>query len=108
MQSGPVSGRWPRTCLPIAINKALIIVTLGSQDDGRIMEGLMQSNKVGQASDSRLRFIFSDRMVSLSLAADATFEDIARTLDEFSNPRYNNPISIDVTLSPASDAALLH
>lgn len=108
MQSGPASVRWPRFRLHTAIDKALIIVTLGSQDDGRIMEGLMQCNKVGQSSDSRLRFIFSDRVVSLSLAADATFEDIARRLDEFSNPRYQNPVSIDVTLSPASNAALLH
>lgn len=108
MQSGPASVRWPRFRLYTAIDKALIIVTLGSQDDGRIMEGLMQCDKVGQSSDSRLRFIFSDRVVSLSLAADATFEDVARRLDEFSNPRYHNPVSIDVTLSPASNAALLH
>jgi len=68
----------------------------------------MQPIKVGQAADSRLRFVFSDRVVSLSLAADATFEDIARALGEFSNPEYRNPVSIDVTLSPASRAALLH
>ena len=68
----------------------------------------MQPTIAYQAADSRLRFVFSDKVVSLSLAADATFEDIARTLGEFSNPRYCNPVSIDVTLSPARRAVLLH
>jgi hypothetical protein len=94
--------------LHTAINRALIFTTLGCQDDGQIMESFMQPIGIDHAADSRLRFIFSDRVVSLSLAADATFEDIARRLGEFSNPQYRIPVSIDVTVSTASRAALLH
>jgi hypothetical protein len=50
------------------------------------------------AGDSRLRFVFGDTVVSSSLAANATFEDVARTLGELSNERYGNPVAIDVTL----------
>jgi hypothetical protein len=94
--------------LHTAINRALIFAALGCQDDGRIMESFMQPIRIDHATDSRLRIVFSDKVVSLSLAADATFEDIARKLGEFSNSQYRNPVSIDVTLSPASCAAPLH
>jgi hypothetical protein len=38
-------------------------------------------------------------VVSFSLAANATFEDIARTFGELSNQRYGDPVAIDVTLA---------
>jgi hypothetical protein len=58
----------------------------------------MQPIQVDHARDSRLRFVFSDTVVSFSLAADVTFGEIARTLGELSNQRYGNPVAIDVTL----------
>ena len=39
-------------------------------------------------------------MVSFRLATDATFEDVARTLDELPSQRYGHPVAIDITLSP--------
>jgi hypothetical protein len=58
----------------------------------------MQPIQVDNAGDSRLRFVFSDTVVSFSLAADTTFEDIARTLGALSDQRYGNPVAIDVIL----------
>jgi hypothetical protein len=49
--------------------------------------------------NSRLRLVFDDAVVSFDLAANATFEDIARTLGELSNQRYRNPVAIDVILA---------
>ena len=56
---------------------------------------LIQAEHAGR---SRLRVVFSDAVVSCSLAADATFGEIARTLGELSNPRCGDPVAIDVTL----------
>jgi hypothetical protein len=47
----------------------------------------------------RLRFIFGGAVFSFGLAADATFEDIARTLGELSSQRYGDPLAIDVTFA---------
>ena len=58
----------------------------------------MQSIQVDHSGESCLRFVFNDAVVSLSLAADATFGEIARTLSELSRRRYGNPVAIDVTL----------
>jgi hypothetical protein len=63
------------------------------------MENVMQPIQVDHAGDSRLRFVFSDTVVSLSLAANATFEDIARTLGDLPPQHYGNPVAIDVTLA---------
>jgi hypothetical protein len=51
------------------------------------------------AGDSRLRFVFSDAVVSLNLAADATFEDIAWSLRDLKAARHGNPVAIDVVLA---------
>jgi hypothetical protein len=59
----------------------------------------MYSLQVDHARDGRLRFVFDDAVVSFSLAANATFEDIARTFGELSNQRYGDPVAIDVTLA---------
>jgi len=53
----------------------------------------------------RLRFVFSERVVSLDLSADATYEEVARRLGKFSRRRYGNPVAIDVTFKPASHVA---
>ena len=66
----------------------------------------MRPIQVYQVPKHRLRVTFSDMTVSLSLAANATFEDIARTLDELPNQHYGDPVAIDVTLRAASHAAL--
>ncbi|MBE0531763.1 MAG: hypothetical protein IH626_13115 [Rhodospirillales bacterium] len=50
--------------------------------------------------DNRLRFIFNDTVVAVRLAANATFEDIARTLGKLPRQRYGDPLAIDVTLAP--------
>ncbi len=66
----------------------------------------MRPIQVYQVPKHRLRVTYSDTTVSLTLAANATFEDIARTLDELPNQRYGGPLAIDVTLRAASHAAL--
>lgn len=58
----------------------------------------MQPIQVDHVRGSRLRFIFSDTVVSVDLAADATFGEIARTLGKLSRKRYGYPVAIDVTL----------
>jgi hypothetical protein len=60
----------------------------------------MQSIQVDHPRESRLRIVFSDTVVSFRLAAAATFEDVARTLDELPSHRYGHPVAIDITLSP--------
>jgi hypothetical protein len=62
------------------------------------MEILMLLDQVDHAENSLLRFIFSDRVVSFSLAASVTLEEIARTLGELTNQGYGDPVAIDVTL----------
>ena len=60
----------------------------------------MPSIPVGHVPDNRLRFIFNDTVVAVRLAANATFEDIARTLGNLPRQRYGDPLAIDVTLEP--------
>lgn len=62
-------------------------------------------NDQAQAQNSRLRFVFSDTVLSLGLSANATLEDVARTLGKLSKRRYGNPVAIDVTFDPPSRAA---
>jgi hypothetical protein len=58
----------------------------------------MQAARADHAGDSLLRVVFDDAVVSLSLAADATFGEVARTLGDLPRRRYGNPVAIDVTL----------
>ena len=58
----------------------------------------MQPIQVYKLPEHRLRFVFNDTTVSLGLAANATFEDIARKLDELPNQGYGDPVAIEVTL----------
>lgn len=62
----------------------------------------MQSVRVNNAQNGRVRFVFDDAVVSLSLARDATLEDIARALDELARRHHGKPVAIDVTLATAS------
>jgi hypothetical protein len=58
----------------------------------------MQPVQIYQVPKHRLRIFYNDTTVSLGLAANATFEDIARKLDELPNQDNGDPIAIDVTL----------
>jgi hypothetical protein len=58
----------------------------------------MRHVQIDHASDSRVRFVFSGVVVSVDLAADATFEDIAKALGALPE-RYRKPIAIAVTLA---------
>ena len=59
----------------------------------------MQHFGVDHVGKSRLRFVFDDAVVSFSVAADATLEDIAQTFDKLASQHYGNPIAIEVTLA---------
>jgi hypothetical protein len=58
----------------------------------------------------RLRFVFNDSHLSVALAADATLEDIALTVDRISTQGYGRPVAVYVTLpgsaSPGSTGML--
>lgn len=61
----------------------------------------MRFPQVDRPDENRLRIVFGDTVISFGLAANATFEDIARTLGEFSIPRHGHPLAIDITLNQA-------
>ena len=58
----------------------------------------MQLIQSDHTADRRLRFVFSDRVMSFPLASDATFGDVARKLGEVLKRRRGNPVAVDVTL----------
>ena len=60
------------------------------------MASLMQAAQVGHLGDSRLRFVFGDTVLSFSLASDATYEDVARSLGAFKSVLWQSS-PIDVT-----------
>jgi hypothetical protein len=63
-------------------------------------EILMLSQFAVPAENRRLRFVFDDAVVSLSLAPDATFEDVARRWAELAPHHPGSPVAIDVTMPP--------
>jgi len=83
------------------------LVSLGKRDETceQFMEGQMALIKGNQTSDRRLRFVFREAVVSLDLAANATFEDIARRWDELAKRRRGRPIAIDVRWAAPSRPA---
>jgi hypothetical protein len=62
------------------------------------MEKAVQPIQADNFSNSRLRFVFRDAVITLGLAADATFEDIARNLEDVAAKHCGKPVAIDVTL----------
>jgi hypothetical protein len=56
--------------------------------------------------NSRLRIVFADTFVSYSLAADATFGEIARQWAALSSRYRGETVAVDVTLRP--DARTSH
>ncbi len=65
----------------------------------------MQYKRGERAADSRLRLVFPDAVMSFSLAADATFEDVARRLRDMSIRRFGDPLAIDVIIASGADLA---
>lgn len=57
----------------------------------------MRHTQVDMSGEGRLRFVFSDRVISLKLGTDATFEDIACTLESLAAKHGGKPVAIDVT-----------
>jgi hypothetical protein len=80
------------------VSDGRLSLAFGDPADGTTTESLMQLNQDHHANDSRVRFVFNDRVVSLNLAGSVTFGEIAQTFGELSNLRRGNPVSIDVTL----------
>jgi hypothetical protein len=58
----------------------------------------MDTIQMDNAGSSRLRFVFDDSVVSVDLATNATFEDIAKMLGELAPRHHGNPVAISVTL----------
>lgn len=49
---------------------------------------------------SHLRFVFTDAVVSLPLADDATFQDVARTFRDLTRRNRGDAVSIVAVLKP--------
>ena len=58
----------------------------------------MQPISADHAANSRLRFVYKDALVSFSVAAGATFGEIAETLSSLAGQRRGRPVAIDLTL----------
>jgi hypothetical protein len=78
----------------------------GNSPDGKIMEHLMQTVQLLEVPKRRLRIFYRDTTVSLGLADNATFEDIARKMDELPNRGHGDPVAIDVSLRAVSSPIL--
>jgi len=59
----------------------------------------MYAISVDQPQDGRLRFLFDDAVVSVDLAPNATFADIALALDHVKQTHHGHPVAIDVMLA---------
>jgi hypothetical protein len=64
----------------------------------RYLENIMQYVHTQKAERSSLRLVFSDKVVSLGFAANATMGDVARALRSITVRNYGSPVAIDVTL----------
>jgi hypothetical protein len=62
------------------------------------MEKPVQPIQLDSADDSPVRLVFSDGVISFTLATDATLEDVARTLDDFAARHCGHALAIAVTL----------
>lgn len=62
------------------------------------MENHVQKAVSHQSADNRLRFVFSDKVVSFDAPADLTFGEIAGTLSHLPEWRLGGPLAIDVTV----------
>jgi hypothetical protein len=67
------------------------------------METIMQSIPANSAEGTRLRFTFSDAVMSFDLMANATFEDVALKLWDPAVRGYGHPVAIDVAWGAKPD-----
>ena len=70
------------------------------------MEKLMPAMSRPVVRDSRLRFVFSDTVVSCRIAADMTLGEIASRCGEVSDRLTRDPVAVDVTLGVPRDNQL--
>ncbi len=65
----------------------------------------MYNISANQPQDGRLRFMFDDTVVSVGLAPNATFGDIALALDHVKQTHHGHPVAVDVMFAvpPRSD-----
>jgi len=61
----------------------------------------MEHARINHAGDGCVRVVFNDSSLSLSLAADVTFGELAQMLGDFPNQRYGDPLGIAVTFNSA-------
>jgi hypothetical protein len=66
----------------------------------------MQFDQTDHVPDNRLRFVFDNTVVSYRVAANTTFEDIARRLGPLTRRHHGNPIAIDITLRSPKPGSL--
>lgn len=66
----------------------------------------MQPIHVDRSGDSRLSFVFDDKVLSFSLADGATYAEIARRFEELSVLRCGAPVAIEVTLGTRGSAVV--
>ena len=59
----------------------------------------MQSGRIDNVEDGRLRVVFDDVVISLTIAADANLKEISRTVGDLSNRHYGGVVAVQVTLS---------
>lgn len=52
-----------------------------------------------RAARGQLRLVYTDRVVSRWLGANATLGDVAEALSELGPRRYGHPVAIDVTMT---------
>jgi hypothetical protein len=67
----------------------------------------MDTISADQPQDGRLRFLFDDTVVSVGLAPNATFGDIALALDHVKQTHHGHPVAIDVKLAVSPGGGLM-
>jgi hypothetical protein len=72
----------------------------------RELENAMQTLNLGQESASRVRMMFKDRVLSFDLMSNATFGDVASTLNDLSLRHYPRAVEIKFTLGSGQASAL--
>jgi hypothetical protein len=59
----------------------------------------MKHQPMGHTARGQLRLVYSDRIVSRRLGADATLGDVAEMLGELEPRHLGHPVAIDVTMT---------
>jgi len=67
----------------------------------------MHKISADQPQDGRLRFLFDDTVVSVGLAPNATFGDIALALDQVKQIHHGHPVAIDVMFAVSPNGGIM-